>query len=231
MRRASGVGRQDPLPRGGNGGAAQPGANWQPERGAGREGGGSRSPRSRSVGPSSTAGVRAAAGQSEGEPGRETPAPAASLTCPTFAPRPGAWTPPGRFLSCGTQPWPPPEPRNPRVERGPEAGKAASGPEPWEAYIGGKRGTREGSSLFAFLTGTRQRFPGTASRPPRPAAPGPSPAAPPSSGRVSGGSTPPPCYWASAILLGAGRGQCACVFGVRRRPAALRREGCNAQPR
>lgn len=51
--------------------------------------------------------------------------------------------------------------------------------------------------------------------------PGLGPQLPPSSGRVSGGSTPPPRYWASAILVGAGRARCACAF----------REDCSAQPR
>lgn len=169
---------------------------------------------------------RAAAGQSQEDlPGEETRMSAASLTCQTLAPQPEARAPPGSFLSCGImQPLPPPELQDPRAESGTEAGKAATGPKPKEEYIGG---TREGNPVFTFFTSTQQRFPGTASRQPRPAAPGPSPAAPPSSGRVSGGNTPPPRYLASAILSEAGRIQRACVPA--RRPAALRR-GPNAQP-
>lgn len=65
---------------------------------------------------------------------------AASLTCQTLVPWPEARTQPGRFPSCGTQPLRPPELQDPRGEGGPEAGKAATGPEPREVYIGGAEG-------------------------------------------------------------------------------------------
>lgn len=101
---------------------------------------------------------------------------AAALTCQTLAPRPQARAQPGRLPSRGTRSRPPPELRAPRVTGGTEAGKAATGPEREEAYIGGAGKATPRSS---FLSGSRPRFPGTASRQPPSAAPGPSPEAPP----------------------------------------------------
>lgn len=110
-------------------------------------------------------------------PGWEPPARAAALTCQTLAPRPQARAPPGRLPSRGTRARPPLELRAPRVTGGgTEAGRAATGPEREEAYIGG---AGRATPRSPFLSGSRLRSPGTASRQPRPAAPRPSPEAPP----------------------------------------------------
>lgn len=77
----------------------------------------------------------------EALPREETPKPAASLTCQTLAPRTDARTPPECFLSCRTQLQPLPELQDARGEGGTEAGKAATGPKPREAYIGGAKGS------------------------------------------------------------------------------------------
>lgn len=121
-----------------------------------------------------------------------------------------------------------PEPKSVKWSR---SGQSGLGTRAREAYIGGS-----GSPGRQFVVHLPYRHPTalpgnsiapTSARCSRAFARG----SPPSSGRVSGGSTPPPRYWASAILLGAGRVQCACVLGVRRRPSALSGEDCNAQPR
>lgn len=155
-------------------------------------------------------------------PKEETPKPASSPTCQTLAPRTEARTQPGRFLSCRTQPLPPPELRDRTAQGGTEAGKAATALEQRRVYIGVAQ-AREGSSVLDLPHRWPTALPGN-SIPPRPAAPGPSPAAPPGSGRASGGHTPPPRYSAAAILSEAGRPHCA---GARRgcRLPEPRREG------
>ncbi|XP_041609204.1 collagen alpha-1(I) chain-like [Vulpes lagopus] len=85
----------------------------------------------------------------------------------------------------------------------PQAGAAATGPEPSEAHIGG--------AARPVLSSGPRRPPGTASRHRGRRSP--------SSRRVSGGHTPPPGYLASAILPEAGGVQRACVRKGRRRAA------------
>lgn len=93
--------------------------------------------------------VPSAEGQSPGAlPGRETPKLTASLTCQTLARRPEAQATPGLF--CRSQSLPLPELQDPRAEDGTEAGKAATGPKPREAYIGGVGGP--GRQLRASLS-------------------------------------------------------------------------------
>lgn len=72
---------------------------------------------------------------------------AASLTCQTLAQWPEVRAPPGLFVSCRTQLLLPPVLQDRRVEGGTETGKAATGPEPREVYIGGA-GAREGNCVL-----------------------------------------------------------------------------------